>query len=46
MLDIKFIIENQKLIEDIIEKRGVKADVAQLIELYNERKALKIHLEE
>lgn len=46
MLDIKFIIENQKLIEDIIEKRGVKADVANLIEIYNERKALKIHLEE
>lgn len=46
MLDIKFIIENQKQIQDIIEKRGVKADLEQLISLYNERKALKIHLEE
>ncbi len=46
MLDIKFIIENQKLIQENIEKRGVKADLAQLIELYNERKALKTHIEE
>jgi seryl-tRNA synthetase len=46
MLDIKFIIENQKLIQDIIEKRGIKANLTQLIDIYHERKALKIHLEE
>lgn len=46
MLDIKFIIENQKQIQDIIEKRGVKADLDLLISLYHERKTLKSHLEE
>ena len=46
MLDIKFIIENQEKIQDIIQKRGVKADLSRLIELYQERKQLKTHIEE
>jgi seryl-tRNA synthetase len=46
MLDIKFIIENQKEIEDIIQKRGVKAELPRLVELYHERKTLKTHIEE
>jgi len=46
MLDIKFIIENRELIQEIIAKRGVKADVMRVIELYNERKTLKAHLED
>lgn len=46
MLDIKFIIENQEKIQDIIQKRGVKADLPRLIELYHERKQLKTHIEE
>ncbi|NBX84680.1 MAG: serine--tRNA ligase [Gammaproteobacteria bacterium] len=46
MLDIKFIIENQKEIQDIIQKRGVKAELPRLVELYHERKTLKTHIEE
>lgn len=46
MLDIKFIIENQEKMQEIIERRGVKADLDKLIALYNERKSLKTHLEE
>jgi seryl-tRNA synthetase len=46
MLDIKYIIENQKLLEEIIAKRGVKAQLPELISLYQERKELKTHLEE
>lgn len=46
MLDIKFIIENQQLIQDIIDKRGMKAQLPELIALYDERKKLKTHVEE
>jgi seryl-tRNA synthetase len=46
MLDIKFIIENQKEIEEIIQKRGMKAELPRLVELYHERKTLKTHIEE
>ena len=40
MLDIKYIIENQKHIEDIIQKRGMKAQLPELISLYHKRKQL------
>jgi seryl-tRNA synthetase len=46
LLNIKFIIENQKEIQDIIQKRGVKAELPRLVELYHERKTLKTHIEE
>ena len=46
MLDIKYIIENQKHIEDIIQKRGMKAQLPELISLYHKRKQFKIDIEE
>jgi seryl-tRNA synthetase len=46
MLDIKFILENQEKIEEIIQQRGMKSKLSDLVELYQERKQLKIHLEE
>jgi len=46
MLDIKFILEHQELIEKIIEQRGMKSELPELLALYQERKDLKIHLEE
>lgn len=46
MLDIKFILENQELIQNIIDKRGMKAELPELIRLYHERKKQKTYIEE
>lgn len=46
MLDIKYIIENPELIKSVIEQRGMKADLDNLISLYHERKKLKTDIEE
>jgi seryl-tRNA synthetase len=46
MLDIKYIIENQELIQKIIEKRGMKSQLPELVELYHQRKQLKTDIEE
>lgn len=46
MLDIKYILEHQNLIENIIQQRGMKSQLPELLQLYQERKELKTHLEE
>ncbi|MBA2650188.1 MAG: serine--tRNA ligase [Legionella sp.] len=45
MLDIKFILDNLETIKDSIEKRGVKANLEILVEIYAQRKALLLNLE-
>jgi seryl-tRNA synthetase len=45
MLDIKVILENQEIISDSITKRHVKADLNNLIKLYNTRKTKMADLE-
>jgi seryl-tRNA synthetase len=45
MLDIKFISENPTIIEDSIQKRGVNADVQQLLTLNSDRKTKRLALE-
>lgn len=46
MLDIKYILEHQNQIENIIQQRGMKSQLPELLQLYQERKELKTHLEE
>ena len=48
MLDIKFIIENQKLIKDSIKKRGQTKKISyigDLVTRYNQWKAIKLKLD-
>ncbi len=45
MLDIKLIIENREKIKEIIHKRGVNADLDNLLETYATRKAHMSNLE-
>jgi len=45
MLDIKLIIENREKIKEIINKRGVNADLDNLLETYATRKAQMSNLE-
>ena len=41
MLDIKFIIENQKLVEEGIAKKGLSVDIPALIALHLDINKLK-----
>ncbi|MBN9231153.1 MAG: serine--tRNA ligase [Legionella sp. 40-6] len=45
MLDIKFILENKEKIKEIIQKRGVSADLDKLLEIHATRKVQMTHLE-
>lgn len=45
MLDIKYILDHVDAIREIIQKRHVQADLDGLLELYAQRKALMLNLE-
>lgn len=46
MLDIKFIRENSKLIEESAKNKGVGIDVKKLLETYHEKKTLDVKAQE
>jgi len=46
MLDIKFIFENQKFLEEVAKTKKIDIDVAELIKIYQNKKELTIKLEE